>query len=119
MPKYAALIYTPAETEGEGTPEEWQQVMADYTEFGEKAGAAGVILGGEALEGTNTATTVRANGKGGDVITTDGPFAETKDVLGGFYLLECADLDEAVAWAAQIPGAWYGRIEVRPVANYG
>lgn len=119
MPKYAALIYTPAETEGVGTPEEWQQVMADYTEFGEKAGAAGVILGGEALEGTNTATTVRANGKGGDVITTDGPFAETKDVLGGFYLLECADLDEAVAWAAQIPGAWHGRIEVRPVANYG
>ncbi|MGI9528502.1 MAG: YciI family protein [Acidimicrobiia bacterium] len=119
MPKYAALIYTPAETEGEGTPEEWQQVMADYVEFGEKAGAAGVILGGEALEGTNTATTVRANGKGGDVITTDGPFAETKDVLGGFYLLECADLDEAVAWAAQIPGAWHGRIEVRPVANYG
>ncbi len=119
MPKYAALIYTPAETEGVGTPEEWQQVMADYTEFGEKAGAAGVILGGEALEGTNTATTVRASGKGGDVITTDGPFAETKDVLGGFYLLECADLDEAVAWAAQIPGAWHGRIEVRPVANYG
>lgn len=119
MPKYAALIYTPAETEGVGTPEEWQQVMADYTEFGEKAGAAGVILGGEALEGTNTATTVRANGKGGDVITTDGPFAETKDILGGFYLLECADLDEAVAWAAQIPGAWHGRIEVRPVANYG
>lgn len=118
MPKYAALIYSPAETEGQGTPEEWQQVMADYTEFGEKAGAAGVVLGGEALQDTNTATTVRANGKGGDIVTSDGPFAETKDVLGGFYLLECADLDEAVAWAAQIPGAWHGKVEVRPLIEF-
>lgn len=120
MPKYAALIYTPAATEGVGTPEEWETVMAEYTEFGETAGAAGVILGGEALQDTNTATTVTVSGgtRGGDVLTTDGPFAETKDVLGGFYLLECANLDEAIKWASQIPGAWHGRVEVRPIMEF-
>ena len=118
MPKYAALIYSPAETEGTGTPEDWETVMAEYNEFGAKAGAAGVIVGGEALEDTTTATTVRVNEKGGEIITTDGPFAETKDVLGGFYLLDCANLDEAVQWAAQIPGAWHGKVEVRPVIDF-
>lgn len=116
MPKYAALIYSPADTEGQGTPEEWGRVTAEYMEFGEKATAAGVIAGGEALEATTTATTVQVSGgKGGEVMTTDGPFAETKEVLGGFYLLDCVDLDEALKWASQIPGAWYGSIEVRPV----
>lgn len=119
MPRYAALIYGPAEAEGQGTPEDWAQVMADYTEFGEKAGAAGVVGGGEALEDTTTATTVRVEGgKGGTVVTTDGPFAETKEVLGGFYLLDCADMDEALSWAAQIPGAWHGMVEVRPVIAF-
>ncbi len=118
MPKYAALIYGPAEDEGQGGPEVWAEVMEEYNEFGAKAGAAGVVVGGEALEDTATATTVRVEGKGGQVITTDGPFAETKDVLGGFYLLECADLDEAVSWAAQIPGAWHGKVEVRPVIDF-
>ncbi len=118
MPKYAALIYGPAEAEGQGTLDDWADVMAEYDEFGEKAGAAGVMAGGEALEDTATATTVRVRGKGGEIVTTDGPFAETKDVLGGFYLLECADLDEAVSWAAQIPGAWHGMVEVRPVIDF-
>ncbi|MDX1690050.1 MAG: YciI family protein [Acidimicrobiia bacterium] len=119
MPKYAALIYSPAESEGMGTPEQWETVMAEYNEFGEKAGAAGVVAGGEALHDTATATTVRVEGgKGGKVITTDGPFAETKEVLGGFYLLECADLDEAISWASQIPGAWHGAVEVRPVIDF-
>ena len=115
MPLYAALIYTPAEAEGQGGPEEWAAVMAEYNEFGEKAGAAGVIAGGEALQDTQTATTIRyEGGKGGQLTTTDGPFAETKEVLGGFYLLQCADLDEAVKWASQIPGAWHGKVEGRP-----
>lgn len=119
MPKYAALIYGPAEDEGQGSQEDWARVMAEYTEFGEKAGAAGVIAGGEALEDTKTATTIRVKGgKDGDVIHTDGPFAETKEVLGGFYLLDCADLDEALHWAAQIPGAWHGKVEVRPVMEF-
>lgn len=119
MPTYAALIYSPAETEGRGTPEEWAAVMADYTAFGEEAEAAGVIVGGEALEDTHTATTVHvAGGKGGEMVTTDGPFAETKEVLGGFYLLKCADLDEAIRWASKIPGAWHGKVEVRPVIDF-
>lgn len=119
MPKYAALIYSPADTEGQGTPEEWAALFQEYQEFGEKAGAAGVIAGGEALEPTSTATTIEyRGGKDGEMLTTDGPFAETKEVLGGFYLLECADLDDAVKWASQIPGAWHGKIEVRPVTVF-
>jgi hypothetical protein len=57
-------------------------------------------------------------GKGGTVVTTDGPFAETKEVLGGFYLLKCDDLDQAIAWAAKIPGSWHGKVEVRPVVDF-
>lgn len=111
MPAYAALIYTPdldwSAPENVGT-------MAGYDEFGQNAAA--VIRGGAALYHTATATTVRVSGgKGGDVLVTDGPFAETKEVLSGFFLLECADLDEAVAWAAQIPAAWDGSVEVRPI----
>ena len=116
MPKYAALIYTPAETEGQGTPEQWQQIMAEYQTFGENAGAAGVIAGGEALEPTSTATTVQVSGgAGGDVMTTDGPYAEAKEVLGGFYLIDVANLDAAIEWAAKIPAAPYGSVEVRPI----
>lgn len=119
MPTYAALIYTPAEAEGQGTPDDWAKIMADYNAFGEEAGAAGVIVGGEALEDSHTATTVHMDGgKNGTLVTTDGPFAETKEVLGGFYLLKCADLDEAISWAAKIPGAWHGKVEVRPVIDF-
>ncbi len=119
MPKYAALIYTSAKDQGTGTPDEWAQIIAEYNEFGEAAGAAGVILGGEALHDTDSATTIHVEGgRGGNVTTTDGPFAETKEVLGGFYLLECPDLDDALKWAAQIPGAWHGRVEVRPCVDF-
>lgn len=120
MPRYAALIYSPAESQGTGTPDDWARMMEGYNTFGESAGAAGVIGGGEALHDTDTATTVHVTGgaAGGDIITTDGPFAETKEVLGGFYILNCADLDEAVKWAAQIPGAWHGKVEVRPILEF-
>ena len=88
--------------------------MTEYGEFGQAA--ASVIRGGAVLYPTGTATTVRVQGgKGGDVVATDGPYAETKEALTGFYLLECADLDEAVAMAAQIPAAWNGAVEVRPL----
>lgn len=117
MPRYAALIYGPEETDTNTTPEQWGAIMAEYNDFGATAGAAGVIAGGEALQDTKTATTVHVQGgaKGGEIITTDGPFAETKEVLGGFYMIDATDLDEAIAWAARIPGATWGRIEVRPV----
>lgn len=120
MPKYAALIYGQEPT-SEPDPEVWSTIMGEYFHFGEEGAAAGVLVGGEALQPTNTATTIQVSGgaKGGEVITTDGPFAETKEQLGGFYLLDCKDLDEAINWAAQIPGAWRGRVEVRPVIDFG
>lgn len=114
MPTYVALTYTP---DNDWTDPKYSQEMKDYNEFGEAAAA--VIRGGNALYPTGTATTVRVTGgKGGDVVTSDGPYAETKEVLTGFYLLECADLDEAVAWAAKIPAAWDGAVEVRPVIQF-
>ena len=75
-----------------------------------------MILGGEGLELTSAATTVRV--RDGERVLSDGPFAETKEQLGGYYLLECDSLDEAIDWAAKIPGAATGSVEVRPVMNY-
>jgi hypothetical protein len=75
------------------------------------------VLDGARLASADTATTVRA--VDGELLLTDGPFAETKEVLNGFYLLECADLDEAIATAARIPGAWHGAVELRPVVVFG
>ena len=111
MPQYAAILYT---RDADWTAPEEAAVMGDYGAFGEAAGSA--IQGGAALFPTATATTVRVNGgKGGDVLTTDGPYAEAKEVLTGFYLLDAPDLDAAVALAAQIPAAWDGAVELRPV----
>ena len=120
MPQYLALIYGPSDQQMNSLDDADPVEMAEYGEFGEAAGAAGVLGGGHALQSTQTATTVSVlGGKGGEVVTTDGPFAETKEILGGYYVLECKDLDEAIAWAAQIPGAWRGKIEVRPVVDFG
>ncbi len=119
MPQYAALIYEQGDPDWStlDTPDK-QQTMAEYGAFG--ATAAAVLRGGAALYPTTTATTVQVKGgKGGDVVTSDGPFAESKEVLTGFYLIECADLEEAVRWAAQIPAAWKGKVEVRPVLHFG
>ena len=118
MPLYAALTYTP-DLDWKDDDPEVQARMAEYSEFG-RANEA-VIRGGNALYPTTTATTVRVvGGKGGDIVTTDGPFIETKEVLSGFYLLECADLDEAVKIAATIPAAWdHGAVEVRPIMTFG
>lgn len=114
MPQYVALTYT---RDVDWTDPAYAEEMKDYNEFGE--GAAAVIRGGAALYQTTTATTVRVKGgKGGDIVTSDGPYAETKEALTGFYLLECADLDEAVKIAAQIPAAWDGAVEVRPVIEF-
>jgi hypothetical protein len=111
MPLYAAITYT---TDVDWTAPEQAEEMAEYGQF--SAVAADHIRGGAALFPTSTATTVRVTGtRGGEVVTSDGPYAETKEVLGGFFLLECADLDEAIGLAAQIPAAWNGAVEVRPV----
>jgi hypothetical protein len=114
MPTYVALTYT---ADVDWTKPEYSDEMKEYNEFGNAAAA--VLRGGNALYPTATATTVRVTGgKGGDVVTSDGPYAETKEALTGFYLLECADLDEAVAVAARIPAAWAGAVEVRPIIQF-
>jgi hypothetical protein len=114
MPLYVALTYT---EDVDWTVPGHEQEMQEYNEFGQAA--ADIIKGGNALYPTATATTVRVTGgKGGDVVATDGPYAETKEALTGFYLLECADLDEAVKVAATIPAAWAGAVEVRPVIDF-
>jgi len=112
--KYLCTIYGEESQWSNATPEQMGEVMAAYNAFGEEA--AGVILGGEGLEPTSAATTVRV--RDGERLLSDGPFAETKEQLGGFYLLECGSLDEAIDWAAKIPGAASGSVEVRPVMNY-
>ncbi|HEX5117310.1 MAG TPA: YciI family protein [Pseudonocardiaceae bacterium] len=115
MPQYVALTYT---RDVDWTRPEFAQEMKEYGEFGEAAAA--VIRGGNALYPTATATTVRVTGgKGGDIVTSDGPYAETKEAITGYYVLECADLDEAVKIAATIPAAWDGAVEVRPVIQFG
>jgi hypothetical protein len=111
---YAALIYS---QDVDWSQPEHAEVTKEYNAFG--AAAAAVIRGGQVLYPTASATTVRVDGgKGGDVLTSDGPYAETKEALTGFYLLDCADLDEAVAVAAQIPAAWDGAVELRPVLTF-
>ena len=115
MTLYAALTYT---ADVDWSAPEHAEELAEYRAFAAAAGA--VIRGGNALYPTATATTVRVpGGKGGDAVATDGPYAETKEALTGFYLLDCADLDEAVAVAAKLPAAWNGAVEVRPVIEFG
>ena len=95
----------------------WAELTHPYWAFTEEVQTAGKMVAGDALESVTTATTVRV--RDGETLTTDGPFAETKETLGGYYILECADLDEALAWAAKIPSAKHGSIEVRPVSTMG
>ena len=115
--QYALLIYTPEPTEDAARRTQIAAEMEQYNAFTQHVRDRGAMLGGEALNSIATATTVRV--VDGKTITTDGPFAETKETLGGFYLVEAADLDEAIGYAAMIPGARHGCIEVRPVWDYG
>lgn len=114
--RYLALIYGDESLDANATEQDWQNVMEAYTQFGKDATEAGVIITGDALQPTSTATTVRV--RSGDVTTTDGPFAETKEQLGGYYMLQCDDLDQAIKWASRIPGAATGSVEVRPVMEF-
>lgn len=107
--QFMALIYN---TEGSDDVD-MPTLLSQYEQFGKEAGAAGVLGSGDALQPVSTATSVRV--RNGKAEFTDGPFAETKEQLGGYYLLNCKDLDEALQWAAKIPSARTGTIEVRPV----
>lgn len=111
--QYLLLIYEAEANRAGLSEEEAGGIMHEYNDFGEEAGKAGVVRGGEALEPVASATTVRV--RDGERLLTDGPFAETKEQLGGFYLVECETLDEAIDWAAKIPGARTGAVEVRPI----
>ena len=114
--QYLAIIYNDESLYANATPEDIGAIFAAHGKFGEDTRAAGVFVGGEGLQGTNTATTVRV--RDGERLLTDGPYAETKEQIGGYYVLDCKDLDDALNWAAQIPEAQYGSIEVRPVIDY-
>jgi hypothetical protein len=107
------LIYGDPSLAASMTPEEGEKMMADYYTFTQSIVESGEMLSGEPLQGVETATTVRV--RGGRTASTDGPFAETKEVLGGYYLVDCKDLDRAIELAARIPAAHGGSVEVRPV----
>jgi hypothetical protein len=117
--QYVLLIYdenTANPSTEPPDPAVWGKVMDEYNAFTKAIEDAGVRKAGEALQPNPTATTIRV--RDGQTITTDGPFAETKEGLGGFYLIDVANLDEALAWAARCPGSWYGTVEVRPIVDF-
>jgi hypothetical protein len=112
MTKYLLLIYQDEATLP-ATPEAFAAMAEEYGAYTNAIAAEGLLRAGEALEPTPAATTVRV--RDGRTLVTDGPFAETKEALGGFYMIECDDLDTALSAAARIPGARTGAIEVRPI----
>ena len=98
------------------TPEQMKEAMSRWGAFDDKVIADGVWVAGDGLQPSATATTVKIGE--GEATVTDGPFAETKEQLGGFYLLECDSIDEALEWAAKVPAAQKGSVEVRQVMDY-
>jgi hypothetical protein len=112
---YIALIYASEQVYGAMSQDELKADWQSYLDFSAEAEKRGALRGGDALQPVSTATTIRI--RDGKQMITDGPFAETKEQLAGFFLLECNDLEEAIAIAAMIPGAKYGSIEVRPLIN--
>ena len=109
--QFLALIYS---NEGQDDVDV-ETLIGQYMALEEEMKDANVVFSGNALQPVSTATSIRV--RAGEMVLTDGPFAETKEQLGGYYLLECKDLDEALKWAAKIPSARYGTIEVRPIMN--
>ena len=111
--QYMLLIYGNQASWDDRSDEERGQMMQAYGDFTQELRDSGAMIAGDALEPTQTATTVRVQND--ETLATDGPFAETKEQLGGYYLVEASSLDEAIEWAAKIPGARHGSVEVRPV----
>jgi hypothetical protein len=109
--RYMVLIY-----EDESNPPPDEAEMGQWFAYTEELRSAGVHLAGEALHPTESATTVRV--KSGETVATDGPFAETREQLGGYYVIDVDDLDAAIEWAAKVPNAHKGSIEVRPVMEF-
>jgi hypothetical protein len=115
--RYLLLIYGPPVDQSQVSPEALAASMEAWTEYTADLVRRGVMEAGEALEGVETATTVRV--RDGETLTTDGPFAETAEVLGGYYVLKCKNLDEAIEIAAACPAAPTGSIELRPIQELG
>ena len=112
--QYLLLIYEQEKQFAALSKSDFNAMLAEYRAFGKEFASA--IQGGNALQPTSAATTVRV--REGKRLTTDGPFAETKEQLGGYYLVEARDLDAAIAMAAKIPGARHGTVEVRPIQKF-
>ncbi len=115
--EYILLIYGSEADATTMTPAQGQEMFQAYMKFTQELQASGKNKGGAPLERSTTATTVRV--RNGKMLVTDGPFAETKEQLGGYYLVDAKDLDDAIAIAAKIPGALTGSIEVRPIMKIG
>lgn len=113
--KYMFLIYHEEATEAQMASPEFEEMMQEYYALTEEVHSKGILDRAAPLESVDTATTVRI--RNGETQTADGPFAETKEQLGGFYILECQHLDEALDYAARIPGARFGCVEVRPIRS--
>lgn len=111
--KYLLSIYCDEAADARKSDEERGNEHAAYGTYTAEGRERGVIVGGEALHPSSTATTVRV--RNGMALTSDGPFAETKEQLGGYYVVDCRNLDEAIEWAQRIPHASQGAIEIRPV----
>lgn len=114
MPEYLVLVYEDEDLSRNVDPETFEQIMASHRTFGEKHKVS--IRGGNALQSTASATSIRTDGSGRSAIT-DGAFAETKEALGGYYLIEAADLDEALRIAKDVPSP-FGGVEVRPTRTF-
>ena len=111
--KFLALIYGEEGAWDNASEGDRREMYARYGAFADEARKAGVLAGGDELASTSSATTVRI--RDGQTDVTDGPYAEVKEALGGYFLLECSSIDEAVDWAAKIPAAHHGAVEVRPI----
>ena len=111
--RYMLLIYSSPENWQALPPEDQQKLMNDYFVFSQSIADSGELIAGDPLQGVDTATTVRV--RNGQRMTTDGPFVETREHLGGYYLVDCVDLDRAIELAARIPDAAMGGVEVRPL----
>jgi hypothetical protein len=114
VPQYLLLLYEPADTPP--TPEESAAAMPKWAAFTQGLKEDGVFVAGEALERPDIATTVRS--RDGEFQVTDGPFAETREALGGFYMIDVPDLDTALSYAQRVPNVHYGSVEVRPIWDW-
>lgn len=114
--QYLLLIYGDEKAMNDTSKEAMDAMMGEYNAYTKDIQKSGVMRAGDALHPTSSATTVRV--QNGKTVTTHGPFAETKEQLGGYYLVDCKNLDEAIEWAAKCPGARGGSIEVRPVVDF-